>query len=199
MQAELKDLLAGRKGHFQMESGYHSEWWFELGGLLARPDALQPFVAELARRLSVHEIEAVCGPESGGARLAALIGRELAVEHYAAERIEVADATGLLPVKYRMKGEDRARVRQKRIAIVDDAISAGSAVRGTCADLIACGARPVAVGALFVFGQAAAGFAAENDLALEGILPMEYLLWKPAECPLCRKGVPVEKVSDASP
>ena len=39
---------------------------------------------------------------------------------------------------------------------MDDAISAGSAVRGTHADLIDCGALPVALGALVVFGDAAA-------------------------------------------
>ena len=42
--------------------------------------------------------------------------------------------------------------------LIDDAVSAGSAVRGTHADLLACGARPVALGALFVFGDAAARF-----------------------------------------
>jgi orotate phosphoribosyltransferase len=199
MQSELTRLLAGRKGHFQMESGYHSESWFELGRLFARPEALQPFVAELARRLAAHRIEAVCGPMSGGAKLAALIGRELAIAHFASERSEAPDAVGLFPVKYRLGSEDRARVRARRIAIVDDAISAGSAVRGTHADLVAGGARPVAIGALFVFGSAAAEFAAQNGLALEGIAPMEFQLWLPADCPLCRKGIPVEKVSDASP
>ena len=197
--AGLVRLLGGRKGHFQMESGCHADSWFELGRLFDRPDAVQPFVANLARRLAAHRIEAVCGPMTGGAQLAALVGRELGIAHFSSERIEVPDATGLFPVKYRLTGEDRARVRGKRIAVVDDAISAGSAVRGTCADLSACGARPVAIGALFVFGTAAAAFAAENDLALEGIAPMEFPLWKPAECPLCRKGIPIERVSDASP
>ncbi len=74
---------------------------------------------------------------------------------------------------------------------MDDAISAGSAVRGTYADLIACGARPVAVGALIVFGAEAARFAAETHLALEGIEHLPIGIWKPADCPLCATGVVV--------
>lgn len=35
MQDQLIALLAGRRGRFQMESGYHSEPWFDLGRLFA--------------------------------------------------------------------------------------------------------------------------------------------------------------------
>ena len=101
-------------------------------------------------------------------------------------------------MKYLLPPVRRAGVRGQRIAIVDDAISAGSAARGTYADLIACGAQPVALGALFVFGDKAADFAREKNLALEGIASLAFGLWPPTECPLCQCGVPVEKMSDAS-
>jgi orotate phosphoribosyltransferase len=107
-------------------------------------------------------------------------------------------ATGLFPVDYLVPAAQRESVRGKRLAIVDDAISAGSAVRGTHTDLLACGARPVALGALFVFGEAAARFAADQGLALEGLAPMAFNLWPPADCALCRAGVAVEQVSDAN-
>jgi orotate phosphoribosyltransferase len=54
----------------------------------------------------------------------------------------------------------------------------------------------VALGALFVFGDGIAGFAAEKNLPIEAIARMPFGMWKPAECPLCAAGVPVEKVSD---
>ncbi|MEO6244832.1 MAG: hypothetical protein ABIQ12_05305, partial [Opitutaceae bacterium] len=44
MQDELTALLAGRRGHFQMESGYHSEQWFDLDHVLAQRERLRPFV-----------------------------------------------------------------------------------------------------------------------------------------------------------
>ena len=55
----------------------------------------------------------------------------------------------------------------------------------------------VALGALFVFGNKAAVFAQEHNLALESIVQLSFGLWPPAECPLCKTGVAVEKVSDA--
>lgn len=196
---ELIQLLAGRRGHFRLESGYHSEQWFELDRVLDQRERLRPFVNELARRLAIHRIDAVCGPVTGGAKLAEWIAAELGVAYLFAERFAPAEAKGLFPVHYALPASQREQARGKSVAIVDDAVSAGSAVRGTYADLLAGGARPVAIGALFVFGEAAGKLAAERHLALEGIARMDFRLWQPAECPLCRAGVPLEKVSDAAP
>ncbi len=182
-----------------MESGYHSEQWFELDRVLADRERLAPFVTELGRLLAVHRPEAICGPKVGGAILAERIAREQGLRYFHTERHEEPQATGLFPVRYTLPVEQRDAVRGLRIAIVDDAISAGSAVRGTYADLVACGAAPVALGALFIFGGAAAVFAESKKVALIGLASPDYSLWKPDACPLCRAGVPFEKVSDASP
>ncbi len=195
MPVAIADLLSGRRGHFQMESGYHSEWWFDLGSLFDHPDELRPFVSQLARRLLPHRPDAVCGPMTGGARLAEMIASELGIACFVAERFDTPAATGMFPVEYRIPTAQRHKVRGTSAAIVDDAISAGSAVRGAYADLVACGARPVALGALVVFGGAAARFAAETGLALVGIARMPFDLWLPADCPLCRAGIALEAVA----
>jgi len=197
MPSDLLALLAGRRGHFRMESGYHSELWFNLDKLFEDPARLQPFVDELAGRLSAHRIEAIVGPMTGGAKLAEMIGTKLGIESFHTERFETPNATGLFPVRYLVPTAQRDRLRGKRVAIVDDAISAGSAVKGTHADLLACGARPVVCGALFIFGDRADAFAAENSLKLECIARMSFGMWQPSECPLCKTGVRIEQVSDA--
>jgi len=197
MQADLLALLAGRRGHFQMESGYHSELWFDLDKLFENRGRLQPFVDELARKLAVHRLDAICGPMTGGARLAALIGAKLGIENFHTDRFETPGATGLFPVKYLVPAAQRARLRGRSVALVDDAISAGSAVKGTHADLLACGAKPVACGALIIFGNAVDEFAAGQNLKLESVARMSFGMWQPAECPLCHVGVPVERVANA--
>jgi len=197
MQAALLALLAGRRGHFRMESGYHSERWFDLDALFADRERLQPFVRELARKLGAHRIDAVVGPVTGGAMLAEMIGADLGVESFHADRIEPPAAAGLFPIKYLVPAAQRERLRGRSVAIVDDAISAGSAVKGTYTDLLACGAEPVACGALIIFGDAADKFAAEKAMQLESIARMSFGIWKPDECPLCRAGTAFEKVSDA--
>jgi orotate phosphoribosyltransferase len=197
MPSDLLALLAGRRGHFRMESGYHSELWFNLDRLFEDRARLQPFVDELARRLAAHRIDAVVGPMTGGTKLAAMIGAKLNIESFHTERFETPNATGLFPVRYTVPAAQRGSLQGKRVAIVDDAISAGSAVKGTHTNLLACGARPIACGALIIFGDRADAFAAENSLKLESIARMSVGMWKPNECPLCRAGVAVERVSDA--
>ena len=178
-----------------MESGYHSASWFELGSLFEHPDELSPFVSDLARRLRSYGVDAVCGPLTGGAKLARLIAADLRIEYFEADRLETPGATGLFPVRYELRNTQREKARGRSVAIVDDAISAGSAVRATYRDLIACGARPVALGALIVFGDTAARFAAETGLALERIERMPLEIWEPAECPLCKEGVAIDPIS----
>ncbi|HEY0864988.1 MAG TPA: hypothetical protein VGD97_12855 [Lacunisphaera sp.] len=197
MPSDLLALLAGRRGHFRMESGYHSERWFNLDRLFEDRARLQPFVDELAHRLAAHRVDAICGPMTGGAELAAMIGAKLDIESFHTERFETPNATGLFPVRYIVPTAQRERLCGKRIAIVDDAISAGSAVKGTYADLLACGAQPVVCGALIVFGDRADAFAAETNLKLEALTRMSFGMWEPGECPFCKAGVPVERVSDA--
>lgn len=198
MHPTLRQLLAARAGHFQMESGYHSEQWFELGRLFAEPQRIRPLATELAHRLAAHRLDAVCGPMTGGAHLAALIADALSLECVIADRYApLPGSPNLFPVRYRVRDEFRGRVSGRRIAIVDDAISAGSAIRGTHSDLLACGAVPVVLSALIVFGPHAARFAQESALALEAITHTEFNLWPPAECPLCQRSIPLETISDA--
>ena len=192
MLNRVTQLLEARHGHFKMESGYHSGTWFELGSLFDHPDTVRPFVTDLATRLSRHRPDVVCGPITGGAKLAEMIATELGIDAITAERSDAPGATGLFPVRYRIAEPERGRTSGRRIVIVDDAISAGSAVRGTHADLIDCGALPIALGALIVFGDAAARFASENGLALEAIERVQFEMWRPAECPLCTAGVALD-------
>jgi len=194
MAGTVSALVSRRSGHFRMESGYHSAWWHELESVFDRPVQLRPFVSELAVRLSSHRPEAVCGPESGGAKLAGMIASELGVACLIAERFETR-ASGMFPVAYRIPATGRQSASDRSVAIVDDAISAGSAVRGAYADLVACGARPVAIGALIVFGDAAARFAADAGLALEGLERLPLDLWLPQDCPLCAAGVALERIA----
>ena len=71
-------------------------------------------------------------------------------------------------------------------------IPRGSAVRGSRADLKACGAAPVVIGTLAVLGQSAARLAAVENVALETIAALPNEIWTPLNCPLCARGVPLD-------
>lgn len=191
-QDDLLALLTHRRGHFRLESGHHGDLWLDLELLFQRPKLIQPYALELARRLAPYGIDTVCGPLVEGAFVAQLVAAELDVAFSYAERITDPLGDGLYPVTYSIPGQLRAAVRGKTVAIVNDVINAGSAVRGAYADLRICGARPVAIGALLVLGAWAGGFAAEAQIALLALATLPNQIWTPQTCPLCAVGVPLD-------
>jgi orotate phosphoribosyltransferase len=192
MREELLGLMAARKGHFRFESGHHGDLWLDLDLLFLHPRSLRPFVAALAGRLAGHAVEVVCGPLAGGAFLAQLIAAELGTAFAHAERTAAPRGDSLYSAAYRIPAGLRPALAGKRVAVVDDVINAGSAVRGTVADVRACGGTVVVLGALLVLGTAAAEFAATENIPLESLSHRPSGLWVPADCPLCAAGVPVE-------
>jgi orotate phosphoribosyltransferase len=189
------ELTTARHGHFQLESGYHSELWFNLDALLAVPKLIDPMVTQLAYLLRRHEVSAVCGPLLGGAFLAQLVARKLEAEFIFTERMMPPDAQELFAASYRLPPALAAYVKGRRVAIVDDVMSAGSALRGTYAELRSHAANPVVAGALMVLGNTGAAFFAENGVPVEAVVWEDYSLWLPDDCPHCRAGTPLENVA----
>lgn len=189
-------ILAGaRRGHFALESGHHADLWFDLESLCLRPARIRPLAAQLAARLAPFTVDAVCGPLVEGAYMGLMVAEELDVEFVYAERFVHPERSTLFPVEYRLPATLGPVVRGKRVAIVNDVISAGSAVRGALADLRALGADVIVIGALVVLGDAFPSFASEQSVPLEALEQQPYRLWAPEECPMCAAGVPVERAS----
>ncbi|MEJ7811923.1 MAG: hypothetical protein WKG32_16040 [Gemmatimonadaceae bacterium] len=138
------ELVAGRRGHFRLESGHHGRLWLDLDPLFTQPARIAPFVASLATAIRPYTVAAVCGPLLGGAFLAQLVAHALDVEFCFTERVLPAGSSdALYRARYRLPPVLSTRLRGQRIALVDDVMSAGSALRGTYAELQAHGATPV--------------------------------------------------------
>ncbi|SRR6266446_5007185 len=184
-------LMPARRGHFLLESGHHGDLWLDLELLCLKPDPVRRLAARLAARLAPHAVETVCGPLVEGAFVALMVAAELGVPFSYTERFPNVESRALFPVDYRVPRALRAEVRGKRVAIVNDVINAGSAVRGTLADLEACHARPVAIGALLVLGSSASRIAADGGVSLETLASLPNNIWTPAECPMCARRLPL--------
>ena len=187
--------VAARRGHFKTESGYHTDRWMDLETLCRRPETIHPLARTLAQKLRAHAVDAVCGPLNEGAFIALMVAGELGCDFTYAERFAERDDARLFPVRYALPAALRPVVSGRRIAIVNDVISAGSAVRGAWHDLHAHGAQVVAIGCLLVLGDAIDSFAAERGMAIEALERSPYQLWTPADCPLCAAQVPLESVT----
>lgn len=192
MKEHLLSLMRGREGHFLLESGHHGDLWYQLETLCLRSRDIRSFAGRLAARLAPYGVEVVCGPLVEGAFVALLVSLELGCDFVYAERLADKGRDGLFPVEYHLPKSLQTSVKGKRVAIVNDVISAGSAVRGTYCDLQALSARVVAFGALLALGDAINGFAGKHHIPLEILERMPNNLWTPSECPLCAASVPLE-------
>jgi orotate phosphoribosyltransferase len=197
MFQDLSSLVPAREGHFRLESGHHGRLWLDLEALFVDPDRVGPIVDVLAEKLRAHDVSAVCGPLVGGAFLAQALAMALRAEFWFTERVIPVESHGLFPAEYHVPRSLRGQVEGKRVAIVDDAISAGSAVRGTYAELQARGAHPVVVATLLALGSAGLSYFSDKRVPVIPMAQLPYELWPPDECPLCALGVPLEDVAGA--
>ena len=188
------DFISSRRGHFLLESGYHTDRWLDLETLFVDQRAIEPAVYALAAALRTYDADGICGPMRGGAFLAQLIAQELGVEFWFTERIAPASIDGMFQVTYPLPPGIAARARDKRVAIVDDVMSAGSALRGAYNELGTHGANTVAAGALLVLGTAGVDFFRDRGIPVESVSRENLDLWQPAECRLCAASVPLERI-----
>lgn len=191
--AGLTGLVAWRTGHFLLESGHHGDLWLDLDGLFRRPHALAPHVSALAVGIGEYGIEVVCGPLVGGAFLAQMVAAELDVAFCYSERVPGMTEGGRYPVDYGIPGGFRAAIASRRVAIVDDAINAGSAVGGTPRALRAARAVPVVVAALLDLDGQRPVPPTYDGLPLAALAALPAERWWREGCPLCAAGVPLER------
>lgn len=196
MTDDILKTLPARRGHFLLESGYHTDLWFTLDALFVAPHDIAPQVDALAELLRPYPISAVCGPLLGGAFLAHAVASHMGLRFYFSQQVrsktEGKTNGGLFAAEYRLPPELRRRVGNEHIAIVDDVISAGSSVRATAADLTAAGAKTVVVGTILLLGSQAVEHFTTCGVPLVALAQQGFNLWTSIECPLCRTGAPLE-------
>jgi orotate phosphoribosyltransferase len=192
---DIFDVLPSRRGHFVLESGYHTDLWITLDALFVDPASIASQVDALAERLRTHAPTAICGPLFGGAFLAQALASKLAVKFFVMEPVpaDPAPGAGLFTARYRLPPGQVPQVRGERVAVVDDVISAGSSVRAAIAALIDAGGSVAAVGALLVLGDAALTHFAAQSVPVERLGHRAFPLWHPSDCALCRAGVLLER------
>ncbi|HEX6754581.1 MAG TPA: hypothetical protein VF109_01405 [Mycobacteriales bacterium] len=127
-------------------------------------------------------MEAVCGPLVGGAFVA----------HAVAASLDLTFAWSTWP-SYALPPSFVPSLRGRRVAIVDDAVNAGSAVRSTATALTAAGATIAVVGTLLALNDAAARVEATLGVPVEQLATLPTTLWPAAACPLCATGAPLDR------
>jgi orotate phosphoribosyltransferase len=187
MCADLSQLARPRRGHFDLGTGFHGDLWLDLDALFLWPARLRPAAQQLADHLGRYRPAAVCGPLTGGAFLAQMVAGILGTAF-----LPTAAEPGH-PARYRLPGTVRDQIAGWRVAVVDDAVNAGTAVRASCEELRAAGANPVAVAALLALGQAGTVVSGTLQLPFHTVAALPSQVWPARACPLCDIGTPLDR------
>ena len=173
----LKDLKVLQEGHFLLNSGLHSRYYFEKFRILENPAATTKLCKIVADHFRDRQIEWVIGPTTGGIIIAAEVARQLKVYSGFAEEREGRRVVG--------RGFD---IKNKRVLIVDDVMTTGKSLQQTTEGVKDKAGNIVGIAVLI-------------DRTNEK-LPFEYFAayqkavqnFRPEECPLCKEGIPPAKL-----
>src|SRR5580693_7533225 len=189
VESRLIELADPRYGHFDLGTGYHGDLWLDLDRLFLRPALWRPHVRVLADRLREHRVDAVCGPMEGGAFLAYALADLMGVAFLPAYRAAASDAAAATAYRLAQTGGDGEGIGGWRVAIADDAVNAGTAVRACAGQLRDHGAVPVAVAALLAVGPARQVVPAVLSVPFYAVDTVQSQAWRPEDCPLCGAGI----------
>lgn len=170
-------------GHFLLSSGKHSDRYVEKFNLLRRPAETEMVCREFVNRFEADRIDIVAGPTTGGILLAFEVARQMRVMAAYAERA----AEGSLAREFR-----RGTIFQPgaRVLLIDDILTTGGSIRET---VIALEALDVAITGIGVLVDRSNGAVTFGRYPVHPLISMKVDAWEAADCPLCARGIPVEK------
>lgn len=190
------------KSHIVYTSGKHGSDYVNKDAIFAHPRLM----SLLCRKLAIHfsdEVEVVVGPAIGGAIIAQSVARQLnqldggpEVHAVFAEKDEFPkedSSTGerlvLKTRRFSLKRGYGEFVRGKWTLVVEDVLTTGESAKSVIQAVRALGAKIVGVGAFVNRG----GVTAEmlGVPSLYSLVNVNLEAWDEAECPFCKRGVPV--------
>ncbi|MFA6665543.1 MAG: orotate phosphoribosyltransferase [Armatimonadota bacterium] len=173
----FKDSGALLNGHFKLTSGLHSDTYFEKFQVLQYPRYVEALCTELAGRFKDDNIELVLGPTTGGVLLAYEIGKQLGTRGIFAEKGQGG----------RVLKRGFAIEPGTRVLVVDDILTTGGSVWDTIDVVKRNNAVLAGVGLLVDRTGGSIDFGTKT----ESLLSLSVAKYEPAECPLCKAGVPL--------
>ena len=181
---EVYDLLvetgAIMTGHFALTAGDHSAHYVEKFRVLERPAYTARLCRAIARHFKDAQIETVVGPATGGIILAYETAMELGTRAIFTERVD-----GVMTFRRGFTLHEG-----ERVLIVEDVVTTGGSVREVIDVVKQFGGVPVAVSMLVDRSGGKVNF---GDVPSYALLHMDVETYKPEDCPLCKKNIPLTK------
>ena len=174
----LKESNALMEGHFLLSSGKHSDQYVQCAKLLQYPDKAEEVCQYIKEKLDGVEIDLVCGPAMGGIIISYELARALGVPAIFTERVE-----NEMTLRRGFEIEEG-----QKVLIVEDVITTGKSSKETIKVLEDLGAEVVGIAALVdrTGGK-------NIGLNLYPAISLDIKIYEPEECPMCERGIDVEK------
>ncbi len=168
------------EGHFILTSGLHSDRYIQCALVLQHPQAAEKLGAELATRLRAHgSATATVAPALGGILVAHEVARALRNRALFTER---QDGAMTLRRGFQLAAGEP-------VVVVEDVITTGGSTLETIQAVERAGGRVIAAGSLID----RSGGTALPGIPREALVTLNVQNFKPADCPLCKAGIPAIK------
>jgi orotate phosphoribosyltransferase len=180
---ELLDIFrkhsALLEGHFILSSGLHSDRYVQCAQVLQHPRVAEQLCSQLADQLRHLKPSVVAAPALGGVLVAHEVARALGVRAIFTERQE-----GAMTLRRGFTLEPG-----EPTLVVEDVITTGLSTRETIQCIEQAGGRVVGAGTLID----RSGGTADLGIAKASLISLKIQNYNPAECPLCKAGIPAVK------
>lgn len=176
------------RGHFRLTSGLHSPEYLQCAKVLAHPDYAEHLGRELARRLRTlinqpaeTKVDLVVAPAMGGLIIGHEVARELGVPFLFTERDGASNQMTLRRGFEVHPGQ--------RAVVIEDVITTGGSTREVIQLLQDAQVTVLAAGSI----MDRSGGKADVGVPRLALHELNVVTYDPADCPLCRQGIPVVK------
>jgi len=173
-------------GHFRLSSGLHSAKYLQCALVLQYPDLAEKLSGQLACefKLPRSKINAVVSPAVGGIIVGQEVAKVLGCRALFCEREEG-----------KMKLRRGFEIREgETVVIIEDVITTGGSVKEIVEIVERMGGEVEGIGA--IVDRSKSSFSDEMaslNLPLKSLLKIDIETYSPEECPICKKGLPLEK------
>jgi len=182
----IKECNAINKGHYEFVSGLHGEKYFEKLNIIKHPHYVNELCKYLADEIQKEKIMAdmICSPAIGGFPFGYITAFHLKLNFVFLEHQS--------QTKFSIRRSFMDSIKNARIIFIDDIKTTGKTMDKCIKFLQTLGGEVVH-----------AGFIADvKNVQNNSVVPYTALIsntenvWNEKECPLCKKNIPLKKLSD---
>ena len=175
----FREAGAVMEGHFLLTSGLHSPIYWEKFRILEQPRYAERLCQMIAAHFRQSNVQLVAGPTTGGVIISYEVARQLSLRGIFAERL---GNTRVFRRGFDIEPDER-------ILVVDDILTTGGSIREVINEIKRKGGQLVGVAVLVDRSEGGMDFGAPLFSCYKTSVPT----YKPEDCPLCRKGIPLSK------